>query len=258
MKAVIVEDEVIIANVLKKKIQKLDDEIDILEILNSKYSAVQWLKENGQPDVIFMDIQLSDGVSFEIFNEYELTCPVIFTTAYDEYAIQAFKVNGIDYLLKPIQEEDLERAIVKLKSLIDKKENLSDTVIKYIQSLTSSDQTSDTKYKELFLVEYRNHRLPINVKDIACFCKETVNTIYLFSGEKYHLDFITLDEIEKMLDPKKFFRVNRQFIIHIDAIQSIKSLDNAKIDVYLKKPNQALQIDVSRMRCPDFRKWVNR
>lgn len=258
MKAVIVEDEVIIANVLKNKIDRLNTDIEIVEILNSKYSALQWLKENGQPDVIFMDIQLSDGVSFEIFNEYELTCPVIFTTAYDEYAIQAFKVNGIDYLLKPIQEEDLERAIIKLKSLVDKKENLSDSVIKYIQSLTGGGNTEESRYKEIFLVDYRNHRLPINVKDIACFCKETVNTIYLFTGEKYHLDVITLDELEKMLDPKKFFRVNRQYIIHIDSIQSIKSLDNAKIDVFLKKPNHALEIDVSRLRCPDFRKWVNR
>lgn len=258
MKAVIVEDEVIIANVLKNKIERLNTDIEIVEILNSKYAAVQWLKEHGQPDVIFMDIQLSDGVSFEIFNEYELTCPVIFTTAYDEYAIQAFKVNGIDYLLKPIQEEDLERAILKLKSLVDKKENLSDSVIKYIQSLTGGGNTEESRYKEIFLVDYRNHRLPINVKDIACFCKETVNTIYLFTGEKYHLDVITLDELEKMLDPKKFFRVNRQYIIHIDAIQSIKSLDNAKIDVFLKKPNHALEIDVSRLRCPDFRKWVNR
>lgn len=258
MKAVIVEDEVIIANVLKNKIERLNTDIEIMEILNSKCEAVRWLKENGQPDVIFMDIQLSDGVSFEIFNEYELTCPVIFTTAYDEYAIQAFKVNGIDYLLKPIQEEDLERAILKLKSLVAKKENLSDSVIKYIQSLTNGGNTGDQKYKEIFLVDYRNHRLPINVKDIACFCKETVNSIYLFNGEKYHLDVITLDEIEKLLDPKKFFRVNRQFIINIDAIQSIKSLDNAKIDVFLKKPNNALVIDVSRLRCPEFRKWVNR
>ena len=178
MKAVIVEDEVIIANVLKNKIERLNTDIEILEILNSKYEAVRWLKENGQPDVIFMDIQLSDGVSFEIFNEYELTCPVIFTTAYDEYAIHAFKVNGIDYLLKPIQEEDLERAILKLKSLVAKKENLSDSVIKYIQSLTNGVNTGDQKYKEIFLVDYRNHRLPINVKDIACFCKETVNSIY--------------------------------------------------------------------------------
>lgn len=258
MKAVIVEDEAIIAHVLKNKIQKIDDEIEILEVLNSKETAVEWLNKHGQPDVIFMDIQLSDGVSFDIFNEYNLTCPVIFTTAYDEYAIQAFKVNGIDYLLKPIQEPELKRAIDKLRTLVDKKENLSDAVIKYLQNITGGGNSFEGKYKEIFLVDYRNHRLPINVKDIACFCKETVNTIYLFTGERYHLDVITLDELEKMLDPKKFFRVNRQFIINIEAIQSIKSLDNAKIDVYLKKPNQALQIDVSRMRSPDFRKWVNR
>ena len=108
------------------------------------------------------------------------------------------------------------------------------------------------------MADHKNQKLPINVKDIACFCKDVINCIYLFNGEKYYLDYITLDEIEKLLDPKHFFRVNRQFIINIQAIHSIKSLNNSKIDVFLKSPNQALEIDVSRMRCPDFRKWVNR
>ena len=125
MKAVIVEDEIIIANVLKNKIEKLDAGIDIIEILTSKQTALEWLRSNSQPDVMFMDIQLSDGVSFDIFKEYELSCPIIFTTAYDEYALKAFKVNGIDYLLKPIQESELEAAIQKLKKQIDAKENIT-------------------------------------------------------------------------------------------------------------------------------------
>ncbi|HMS98619.1 MAG TPA: LytTR family DNA-binding domain-containing protein [Saprospiraceae bacterium] len=256
MKAVIVEDEIIIANVLKNKIEKLDAGIDIIEILTSKQTALEWLRSNSQPDVMFMDIQLSDGVSFDIFKEYELSCPIIFTTAYDEYALKAFKVNGIDYLLKPIQESELEAAIQKLKKQIDAKENIPNALKNILSAFGKTEEGSS--YKEIFMADHKNQKLPINVKDIACFCKDVINCIYLFNGEKYYLDYITLDEIEKLLDPKHFFRVNRQFIINIQAIHSIKSLNNSKIDVFLKSPNQALEIDVSRMRCPDFRKWVNR
>ena len=258
MKAIIIEDEAIIAQVLKNKIQKLDDSIDILEILTSKEEALSWLKENEQPEVMFMDIQLSDGVSFDLFDEHDITCPVIFTTAYDEYAIRAFKVNGIDYLLKPIQDDELEKALQKLKAMVLKKESLSASVLHFIQNLTQGHTSLDQKYKEIFLVDYRNQKLPVPVKDIALFHKEAVNAIYLFSGEKYHLDSITLDEVETQLDPKRFFRVNRQTIVDIDAIQSIKSQENATIDLTLKKPHDKLEITVSRSRCPDFRKWMNR
>lgn len=258
MKAIIIEDEAIIANVLKNKIQKLDDSIDILDILTSKEEALIWLKANEQPDVLFMDIQLSDGVSFDIFDDHEITCPVIFTTAYDEYAIRAFKVNGIDYLLKPIQDDELEKALFKLKSMVDKKESLSDSVLHFIQNLTSGQASLDNRYKEIFLVDFRNQKLPIQVKDIAFFHKEAINSIYLFGGEKYHLDTITLDEVETQLDPKKFFRVNRQTIVQLDAIQSIKSQENATIDLTLKKPHDKMEVTVSRSRCPDFRKWMNR
>ena len=161
-----------------------------------------------------------------------MTCPVIFTTAYDEYALKAFKVNGIDYLLKPVQDSELESAIIKLKNQMASKNGVPDALKQILSFLGKSEDGAG--YKEIFMADHKNQKLPINVKDIACFCKDIVNCVYLFNGEKYYLDSVTLDEIEKTLDPKKFFRVNRQYIVNMEAIHSIKSLNNAKIDVYLK------------------------
>lgn len=257
MKAIIIEDESIIANVLKNKILKVDDDIEILEILDSKQSAVEYFQHHEQPDVIFMDIQLSDGVSFEIFDHVKITAPVIFTTAYDEYALRAFKANGVDYLLKPIQNEDLANAIQKVRATKGRANEGNVSLEDAIRSLLGKEHQMQS-YKEIFLADQKNQKIPVKVSDIAIFGKEVVNCIYLFNGEKMYLDYSTLDEIETMLNPKTFFRVNRQYIIHIDAVQSIKSLDNSKIDVLLKKPNQNILVDVSRQRCPDFRKWLNR
>lgn len=257
MKAIIIEDESIIANVLKNRIQKVDEDIDILEILDSKQSAIEYFQNHAQPDVIFMDIQLSDGVSFEIFDHVKITAPVIFTTAYDEYALRAFKANGVDYLLKPIQTEDLANAIQKVRATKVRGNDAFVSLQDAIRSLLGTENVV-SNYKEIFLADQKNQKIPVKVSEIAVICKEVVNCIYLFSGEKLYLDFTTLDEIESVLDPKYFFRVNRQFIIHIDAVQSMKSLGNAKIDVILKKPNHQLEVEVSRQRCPDFRKWLNR
>ena len=157
-----------------------------------------------------------------------------------------------------LSRDELEKALQKLKAMVLKKESLSASVLHFIQNLTQGHTSLDQKYKEIFLVDYRNQKLPVPVKDIALFHKEAVNAIYLFSGEKYHLDSISLDEVETQLDPKRFFRVNRQTIVDIDAIQSIKSQENATIDLTLKKPHDKLEITVSRSRCPDFRKWMNR
>jgi DNA-binding LytR/AlgR family response regulator len=257
MKAIIIEDESIIANVLKNKIHTVDDDIEILEILDSKQSAVEYFQHHAQPDVIFMDIQLSDGVSFEIFDHAKITAPVIFTTAYDEYALRAFKANGVDYLLKPIQNEDLANAIQKVRATKGRGNEGSLSLQDAIRSLLGKEKEV-SNYKEIFLADQKNQKVPVKVSEIAVICKEVVNCIYLFSGEKLYLDFTTLDEVESVLDPKYFFRINRQVIIHIDAVQSIKSSGNAKIDIILKKPNHQIEVDVSRQRCPDFRKWLNR
>lgn len=256
MKAVILEDEEIIANVLLKKIKKVADDIEVVAILPSLKTARRWLSEHAEPDLFFMDIQLSDGVSFDIFNDFNLTCPVIFTTAYDEFALRAFKVNGIDYLLKPVKESELESAIQKCRKLMEQPASSVSDISALLKSLSNTG--AGNHYKEKFIVNIRNQWVPINTKDIACFCKEVLNYIYLFNGERYMIDFATLDEVEELLNPKQFYRANRQFIINIDAIQSVKPVENSKLIIRLKEPNHKLEIDMSRLKSPEFKKWMDR
>jgi len=256
MKAVIIEDEEIIAKVLHGKIQKVAPDVQVIDILPSLKTARKWLGENAEPDLMFMDIQLSDGVSFDIFNDFSLKCPVIFTTAYDEYAIRAFKVNGVDYLLKPVKEAELTIAIDKCRKFTDTKDAPPSDIASLIRSL--SNPSSASKYKEKFIINIRNQWMPLNTKDIACFSKEVLNYIYLFNGEKYMIDYVTLEEVEELLDPKQFYRANRQFIINIEAIQSVKPVENSKLIIRLKEPNQKLEIDMSRLKSPEFKKWMDR
>lgn len=256
MKAVIIEDEEIIAKVLQNKIAKVADDVEIITVLPSLKTARKWLGENAEPDLMFMDIQLSDGVSFDIFNTYQLSCPVIFTTAYDEYAIRAFKVNGVDYLLKPVKEEELAAAIDKCRKITGEKKKPPVDFHDLLQSL--ANPSGPSKFKEKFIVNVRNQWIPVNTKDIACFTKEVLNYIYLFNGEKYMIDYVTLDEVEELLDPKQFYRANRQFIINIDAVQSVKPLEHSKLIIKLKEPNQKLEIDMSRLKSPEFKKWLDR
>lgn len=256
MKAIIIEDESLIARQLSAKIATLAPDVQVLELIPSLKVARRWLGEHAQPDLIFMDIQLSDGVSFEIFETYDLTCPVIFITAFDEYAIRAFKVNGIDYLLKPVEDADLLKAIDKCRKLIKPAEtaipnNWSDL----LQSL--SQQASKPLYKEKFIVHMRNQWVPIATKDIACFLRENLNYIFTHDGTKYILDTSTLDDIEELLDPQKFYRANRQCIVNMDAIQSVKLHDNAKLTLFLKAPLKMEQ-DISREKAPVFKKWFDR
>lgn len=256
MRAVIIEDEDIIAKVLEGKIKKVAPDVQVINILPSLKTARRWLGENAEPDIMFMDIQLSDGVSFDIFNDFNLKCPVIFTTAYDEYAIRAFRVNGVDYLLKPVKEAELTAAIDKCRRLVDNKDNSPADITSLIRSL--SNPSGASKYKEKFIINVRNQWMPVNTKDIACFSKEVLNYIYLFNGEKYMIDYVTLEEVEELLDPKQFYRANRQFIINIDAIQSVKPVENSKLIVRLKDPNHKLDIDMSRLKSPEFKKWMDR
>lgn len=238
------------------KIKKVAPDVDVIAILPSLKTARRWFGENAEPDLLFMDIQLSDGVSFDIFNDFNLKCPVIFTTAYDEYAIRAFKVNGVDYLLKPVNEKELTAAIDKCRLLLQKTETAPADITALVQSLTNPGSTS--RYKEKFIVNVRNQWMPVNTKDIACFSKEVLNYIYLFNGERYMVDFVTLEEVEELLHPKQFYRANRQYIINIDAILTVKPIENSKLIIRLKEPNQKLEIDMSRLKSPEFKKWMDR
>jgi DNA-binding LytR/AlgR family response regulator len=256
MKAIIIEDETLIARELKNKIASVAPDVTITETLSSVKTANRWLMENAEPDFVFADIQLSDGVSFEIFERYDLKCPIIFTTAYDEYAIRAFKVNGIDYLIKPVDVGELKRAIDKCKALVENKAKLPANIQELMQVLQNPSGNAKM-YKEKFVVNMRNNWIPVQTKDIACFVRENLNYLYTFDGDKYILDYVTLEEIEELLDPNLYYRANWQSIVHINAIQSIKPHENQKLTLTLKSPLKMEQ-DISREKAPGFKKWFER
>jgi len=256
IKAVIIEDENLIARELQHRIAQVANDVEITEILPSLKTAKKWFMQHAEPDLLFMDIQLSDGVSFELFDHFTLSCPVIFTTAYDEYAIRAFKVNGIDYLLKPIDTDDLKKAIDKSRKLLENNSRPPASVQELLQNLQHPQQHL-ALYKEKFIVNVRNNWIPVSVKDIACFVRENLNYLFTFSGEKYILDYTTLEEVEELLDPKIFYRANRQCIVHIEAIHSVKPHENQKLTLTLKSPLK-MEADVSREKAPGFKKWFDR
>ncbi len=254
IKAVIIEDEQLIARELTSKISAVADDISVIEVLPSLKTARKWFMQNAEPDLLFMDIQLSDGVSFELFDHFNLSCPVIFTTAYDEYAVRAFKVNGIDYLLKPVDEAELLKAIDKCRMMINGK---SSQPVDLQQLAATLSMPLPALFKEKFIVNVRNTWIPVDTKDIACFIRDNLNYLYTFNGDKYILDFTTLEDIEELLDPRMFYRSNRQSIIHINAIQGVKPHENQKLSVFLKAPLK-MELDISREKAPAFKKWFDR
>lgn len=257
MIAIIIEDEKLVARELSIKIAKIDSELKILGILPSVKTSVNWFAENAEPDVVFADIQLTDGVSFEIFEKFQLTCPIIFTTSYNEFAIRAFKVNGIDYLLKPVELEDLKNAIEKAKNLIKNQIKSPINLQKLAAILQHTSSDSKPAFREQFLCNHRNAWVPVKVKEISHFHYDTVIHIITKANEKFSLDN-TMDEIEGMLDPNAFFRINRQFIVNKDMIQRVWGLENLKLMVKLKDPHQSVEIDISRQKAPVFKKWLEK
>lgn len=255
MKAVIIEDENLIARELQYKIAQVAPDVQVIDHLTSLKTARKWLMNHAEPDLMFMDIQLGDGMSFELFEQYTLQCPVIFTTAYDEYAIRAFRVNGFDYLLKPVDEADLRRSIDRCRSLLQSQQPQSGALAELARLLQHPSQAP--LYKEKFIANARNQWVPVRTTDIACFLRDQLNYLYTFSGEKYLLDYNTLEEIEELLNPQVFYRANRQCIIHIEAIQSVRPHENQKLTVHLKPPLK-LEADISREKAPGFKKWLDR
>lgn len=255
MRALIIEDEQLIAAEMQETIGAVAPDLVVLDIIPSLKLARKWFAANTEPDLIFMDIKLSDGLSFELFDQFPLKCPIIFCTAYEEYAIRAFKVNGVDYLLKPVQEDDLKKAIIKVR---DRRSGVfpeSVDIHYLINYFTNGGKTK--QYKERFIINSNNKWTPVETSNIAIFLKDNLNYIYTFGGEKYIYDFSALDEIEEVLDPQLFFRANRQAIIHINAIQSVKPNGNQKLMIQVRSPLK-MEIDVSREKAPLLRKWMDR
>ncbi|HJW29161.1 MAG TPA: LytTR family DNA-binding domain-containing protein [Saprospiraceae bacterium] len=256
MNAIIIEDESLIARELQHKLSQVAPDVKVLEVLPSLKVAYKWFLNNKEPDMMLADIQLGDGVIFELFDRYELKCPVVFTTAYDEFAIRAFKVNGVDYLLKPVDKDELKKAIDKCRKLVDSQAPYP-VDIQQLMKLVTQPSLAGTAYKEKFIVKFRNQWLPVLTKDIACFYRDQLNYLMTFNGEKHIVDFTTLDEIEELLDPKLYCRANRQYIVHIDAIQSVKPVENQKLVITLKAPMKMV-IEMSREKAPAFKKWFDR
>jgi Response regulator of the LytR/AlgR family len=253
MTALIIEDEPLVAKDLQKLIAETDPGIQVLATLHSVEASVAWFGQHPAPDLAFFDIQLSDGNSFDIFDRADVRCPVIFTTAYDDYAIRAFKVNSIDYLLKPVDKNDLSRALEKLKWAVtpgqtDVREQIRDL-------LAQLAQPEKPKYKERFIAHQGKMNVVVSQQNVACFQKDAL--IYLVTSDKQQLvtDFETMDELEELLDPSLFFRANRQHFIQLNAVESYRADAYGKLQVKLKAPLQTT-VDVSREKAAAFKAWL--
>lgn len=250
MKIAIIEDEVLAAERLEELIREVRPESRIMIKLESVAESVEWLKSNT-PDLIFLDIQLSDGIGFSIFQEIKESIPVIFTTAYEEYAIRAFKLNSVDYLLKPIRVEDLQAAFDKFESL--KKPNFPD-----FEQLLKMLGAKDVNYKKRFMVKYGQFLHKVEVEDIAYFyALEKSVFLETFKNENLAVDY-TLDKLQEMIDPAKFFRINRRMIINIKAIKKMHSYSRSRIKLDLMPPEpKNVEALVSIERTADFKNWID-
>ena len=253
MKVLIIEDEYLAAARLSELIQKIEPNCTILPILESVANAKKWFSENPLPDLIFSDIQLSDGISFEIFESFPMHSPIIFTTSYDEYALKAFKVKSVDYLLKPIKQKELETAISKYKILIQTFSK-NDYALG-IESLLDSFKNQSKKHKTCFLVKHKDQLLPIQENLIAYFYSTNRMVCLTKKDNTSHLVDYTLGELEKLVNPENFFQVNRQFLIHFSSISKIHTHFNGMLKLDLM-PIHSEEVMVSRERVKAFKEWL--
>jgi DNA-binding LytR/AlgR family response regulator len=251
MNVLIIEDEAAIAKRMQKLLLEIDPGIMVSDILCSIEASVAWMKSHTEPDLILMDIHLADGSSFEIFNEVEVTCPVVFATAYDQYAIQAFKVNSIDYLLKPVNKEDLAESLKKYNRLQSQAKPASLDYSILAQMLG----VKKTEYLKRMVIRFGDVIKAIEVKDVAYFyTDEKIVFATLNEGKTYPVDF-TLDQLEKKMDPERFFRINRKFLISYESIEKMISYSKSRVKITLH-PHCELEVISSTERSGDFKEWL--
>lgn len=249
---VIIEDEPFAAEHLEEMIRQLKPGVEIPAKLPTVQEAIAWLRSHEHYDLVFTDIQLADGTCFEIFPEVEIKVPIIFTTAYDQYALRAFKVNSVDYLLKPIDKPALQTAFEKLERLRDEAPSQAAFTQTQLQQLLQSMQP---EYKKRFMVKIGDHLKLIPTEEILYFLSQHKLTYLMTeSGKKYPIQY-TLQELEDLLDPKQFFRINRQMLLRDRAIQDVVSISNSRLKV--KIPFSKSAVIVSRERCTDFKGWLD-
>ena len=259
MKILIVEDEELAVKKLQKTLAGVEESADVVGVTDSIKSTVEWLQTNQQPDLILMDIELADGQSFEVFNLVPVKAPVIFTTSYDEYALKAFKVNSIDYLLKPIQKEELQAALDKFKQTKpgnangDAKADVNiDNLIKELQQ-----KLQPKEFRKRFLVKHAQKLVSIEVDEIAYFYSDgRLNFFKTTDNKKFVVDY-TMDELEEMLNPEKYFRISRSFYVSIDSIDQIHDYFGNRLLLHLK-PTVDKEVLVSREKVMDFKKWMGK
>ena len=253
MKTLIIEDEPLAQQELKRLLQRCQPQAEVLDCLDSVEDSVAWLQTNPKPDLIFMDIRLSDGSSFEIFDQVTVVAPVVFTTAYNEYALQAFKANGIEYLLKPVEEKALRAALRKVENL--KSHFSPETPTLGMTQFKQLLQAGQRSYKNRFAITLGDKIRHVPASQIAYFFAED-NTVFLITADrrKYVINY-TLDELENLLDPQDFYRVSRKYMAHIQSIVEVNRYFNSRLKVTLS-PCDDNEILVSRARVPGFLVWM--
>ncbi|RMG68443.1 MAG: DNA-binding response regulator [Bacteroidetes bacterium] len=246
----ILEDEAAAARRLQRLVETLHPDWRVLEVLDCVDTAIEWLSEHPAPDLILMDIHLADGSSFDIFREVEVRCPVIFTTAYDQYAIQAFKVNSIDYILKPVKEEELRAALNKWRDLRGQASPPADYT-PLLQELS----TPSPSYQKRLVIRFGQHLKAIDIEEAAYFYIESrVTMMRTHQGKEYPVDH-NLDQLEGILDPARFFRINRKFIVHVQAIDQMYVHSKSRVRLVLEPPIDTETI-VSAERAARFKDWL--
>ena len=244
----IIEDEKPSARRLQRMLEK--ENLQVIHSLSSVEEALDWFQKNEHPELIFLDIQLSDGLSFEIFDQLEICSSIIFTTAYDEYALKAFKLNSVDYLMKPIDDEELQAALEKFRRNRPSQAEVFD--IGQLKALLNSGRQ---EYKKRFTIQVGQHLKLISTEDVSCFYSENKGTFVHCTTNRSYLLEGSLDKLEPELDPGEFFRVNRQFIVRLENISDIVTYTNQRLEVRLKDYS-GQQIIVSRERVKGFKEWL--
>lgn len=259
MKILIVEDEELAVKKIRKTLASVDTTAEVAGVTDSIRATVEWLENNPSPDLILMDIELSDGQSFEIFNRVKVTSAVVFTTSYDEFALKAFKVNSIDYLLKPVQKEDLDAALQKYRQLKDHYASTSAAPQVNMDSLARElyQKLQQKEYRKRFLVKNAQKLVSIEVEDIAYFFSDgRLNFFKTFDNKKFVVDY-TMDELEDMLNPGSYFRISRSFYISVNSVAQIHEYFGNRLMLHLK-PEVDKEAIVSREKVADFKKWMGK
>ncbi|NER11840.1 response regulator [Leptobacterium flavescens] len=252
MKVLVIEDEQAAAENLIYLLKDLEPNIQILATIDSVAGSISYFNRGTEADLVFMDIHLADGISFEIFETAKVETPIIFTTAYDEYALKAFKVNSIDYLLKPIDKEELKESIDKFKS----RQSSLTPANEQLQNVLNFINTQQRNYKSTYLVQQRDTLIPVSVDEIAYFCIDTgVVKAVSFQNTSYVIDK-KLEDIEEELDPRNFFRANRQYIVQRKAIENVQLYFNGKL-ILNTIPKSEEQIVISKVKAPQLKEWIN-